>query len=529
MTTAAMRPAGSRAPAPSRPDATQPGGARQRWRLVLVLVGVAVLAGGLRAVNLTAGLPDIVHPDEATVVTRGLALLDGERPQQFDWPPGSSYLYAGAVLAARMVDPAAATDPTSAHTIGRVLFLLVGVAAVVLTGLLAAQLAPSRRLLAAAGAGTSMAVAYSSVRLSQLSHPDHLQLVGMLVCVLLALRFERDRRTTTLVLAGVAAGLAGAAKYVGIGAGMVPLIVLLAVDRPFAWSTVRRALLLAAAALVGFVAGTGGAVLDRELFLGGLAWQFDHQAGGHLGYEGDGPGWLFHAAVSLPGNWGWPVTLLAGAGVLVALVRGDLRQRAVAVLALAVFLVMGASQVQFPHYVLPALPFLAALAWVAVAALPFRRVAAGLAVVALASLGVAGIDALRYVRATDATSTRTLADAAVSALPPGPVWAEAYALATPRDRDVFAFGDTPEVLDCGCFAVLSSYQEERFRRLPDRYAEQIAVYDAARAQGTEITRIDPSVPLTYRWDLLPRWGAGDLPLTGDPSPTGPIITIIDLR
>jgi len=124
-----------------------------RARLVLGIAAAVLLAAALRVPNLDAQLPDLVHPDEPTVVERGLAALDGRLvPPQFDWPPASSYLYAAAVAGARLVDPDAATDQGGRYLLGRWLFLAVALLAVALTGALGARLAdaPDRRLATAA-------------------------------------------------------------------------------------------------------------------------------------------------------------------------------------------------------------------------------------------------------------------------------------------------------------------------------------------------------------------------------------------
>ena len=97
-------------------------------------------------------------------------------------------------------------------------------------------------------------------------------------------------------------------------------------------------------------------------------------------------------------------------------------------------------------------------------------------------------------------------------------------------RSLIAVGFTPSVADCDCFVVLSSYMEDRFRREPDRYAAEVAVYDAVRINGRQYALITPSLPLSYRWDLLPAYGMTDIPLRGgEPLVVGPTITVFDLR
>jgi 4-amino-4-deoxy-L-arabinose transferase-like glycosyltransferase len=370
-------------------------------------------------------------------------------------------------------------------------------------------------------------VSFTSVRLSRIAHPEHLQIAFMLSSALCALAFDRRRQLVLLAAAGVLAGLAGATKYLGAMVGLVPLLSVL-FWRSAAKTKAVQLAVLTGTAVAGFLGGTLGTVLDREAFLRGFAWQLDHQAGGHLGYEATGPGWLFHLGTSMPGNWGWPVTVLAVAGLCAVLARGSRAQRLVAAFVLVLFALIGVSKIHFPHYVLIIYPPLAALACVAVGRI--RPCAARVMVCALvaASLVATVLDDVRLTRADGATSTRLAADAAVAQIA-GPVWSEAYSLTAPRDRQVNAFGTAPEVLGCRCIAVVSSYQEERYRRRPDRYGSQIAVYDALRARGRVLAEVRPSQPLSYRWGLLPQWGVGHLALTGPIGLVGPTITVLDLR
>lgn len=507
-----------------------------------------VLAAGLRAPHLAGHLPALVHPDEPTVVERGLAALDGRlMPPQFDWPPASAYAYAAAAAVARLAAPDVTVDLGARYLLGRIIFLVIALVAVALTGVLGTRLAdpgrprppaaPDRRAITGLGAAAILAVSFTSVRLSRIAHPEHLQIVLMLGSVLCALAFDRSRRLAPLAAAGALAGLAGATKYLGVMAGLVPLLSALAgpgEGNTGGWraapvkATCAQLAVLAGAALAGFAGGTLGTALRGDAFPRGFAWQVAHQAGGHLGYEAAGPGWLFHLGTSMPGNWGWPVTVLAVAGVCAVLVRGSRAQRLVAVLVLALFALIGASQIRFPHYVLIIYPYLAAFACVAVGRIRLSAARAAVCALVAASLGVAALNSARLVRADGAPSTRLRADA-VAARIAGPVWSESYSLTSPRERQVTAFGATPEVLSCQCVAVVSSYQEERYRARPDRYGPQIAVYDALRARGRVLAEIRPSQALSYRWDLLPQWGVARIRLAGPVGLVGPTITLLDLR
>jgi hypothetical protein len=490
------------------------------------LLAIVALAAALRVPALFTGLPLLVRPDEPTVVTRALAALDGQLlPPAFDWPPLSSYLLAPVLALTDGIDP---------YRVARVVFLLVALVTVALTGLLGARLADRKddakdRRVVALGAAAALAVSYVSVRGSRIAHPEHLQMAFMVASLLATLAFDRTRRWAPLVAAGALAGLAGATKYLGVTVVLPALLAVVWHAAPPARKAAQAAALTATAA-AGVVAGTLGTVLTSR-FVDGFAWQLAHQAGGHLGYEATAPGWWFHLTQSLPGNWGWPLTLLAVAGVVAVAAQGTRAQRLTIAFAVALFAVVGASRVLFPHYVLLLYPFLAPLAVVAAQRLARRRSAVVAVALALA-LTPTLLDDVRYLRAAAAPDTRLLAIDAVNDLP-GPAWVEGHTIpgeaTRPQDTAVYAFGTSLDVLDCGCFAVISSYQEQRYRRLPQRYAQEVAVYDALRARGRVVGTIAPDEPLSYRWDLLPQWGAGDLPLTGPPGPVGPTITVLDLR
>jgi 4-amino-4-deoxy-L-arabinose transferase-like glycosyltransferase len=418
---------------------------------------------------------------------------------------------------------------------GRVVFALVGVLAVVLTGLLGSALAggraePRQRRLVAWIASGLLAVSWLSVRLSRSIQPDHLQLVFVLGALLCALRYDRrtPRSTWWLAGAGLLAGAAGATKYLGVLV-VVPTAVFVVHRRRR--GAVRDLAVLAGTTAVGFLALAWGALAEPGAFWDGLTGQFGHQAGGHPGYEGQSTGWWFHATTSLPGNWGWGITVLAALGTVVVLVDGDRRQRIVALFAIGLFAVVGLSRVEFPHYMVIVLPLLAVLAALLVErvvdhASPVHAAIALVGIVLFVTPTIA--DDVRLVRAQNATDTRELVDPFLRSLD-GPVLVEWYA-SLPATG--IAIGDVParpDVVDCNCYLVLSSYREDRYRRHPRKYAREIAAYDRVRAAGTVVRVVGPHPRLAYNWDVLPRWGLDRVPLTGHISVVGPTITVLDLR
>jgi hypothetical protein len=549
--------------------ASRTGPRRFDWGLLAGLGIIVAAAAVLRSINLGTNLPQILYPDEPAIVDGARALMAGDLTlPPFGWPPASMELTALALTVARAVAPSVVVAIGGLYLFGRGLFAIVSLVAVLLTGVLGARLSDSSedRRLIAFGTAAVMAVSYLSVRLGRQIHPDHLQIVFAVASFLYALAYDRTRRWSWLVGAGLLAGLAGAAKYAGILIAIPAAVSILSprqdsqvltsrVPISVSRATVWHLSLLGGSTVLGFVAGTLGALVDFDGFLAGVAWQAQRNVTGHLGYEASNV-WWFHLTSSLPGNWGWPLTILALVGTGWVLLQGTRTQRLAMSFMLPAFVLLGLFRVRFPHHMLLLTPFFAAMALVAMkriielvvrGATPARSRFAGTSqgVAPPTSMGVATpvaallltlllvptfLHDLRLIRASAANDTRLLADAAVAPLN-SPVWAESYGLPFGSDPDVAvgAFGDHPEVLECDCFAVISSYMEDRFRRLPERYREQVEVYDAMRTKGEVVAVIRPFVPLDYDWDLLPQWGVARLPLRGRMGPTGPTLTVLDLR
>jgi hypothetical protein len=509
--------------------------AETRWaRDPLLWLGLAVIALGAVALRLPAldhGLPLIIHPDEPTVVDRAdLALAGQLAPPAFNWPPLSAYVAAAAFRVTELAAPEAVATEAGRVFVARLVSLKAGILLVVATGVLAAAATQRHRRASAWTAAAAMAVSYTAVRLSRIAHPEQLQTLLAVGALLAAIAYERRGRLGWLLAAGAFAGLAGATKYIGAGVVLVPLY--LAVTRAGSPPAARlgQALALAASTVFGFVAGTLGTAVDVRHLLAGVRWQLEHQAQGHLGYEAVGNGVVFHLFTSMPGNWGWALTALAVSGLGWWLWRGSRAQRALALYAVLTLLVVGSSQVHFPHYVFVIYPVLAAAAASALVALATigRPGLAGAAVAAALLLTAPTVlDGVQLLRAGAGPDTRERA-AAVAAGLDARLVVEVYTGAGAHAERVTDAAGRTVTPDCDCVVVLSSYQEERYRRLPDLYRDEVAGYDALRARGSELAVIAPSVPLSYRWDVLPQWGLRELPLTGDIT-TGPTVTFLDLR
>lgn len=506
-------------------------------------VGVAaasLLAGALRLVAIGSHLPQLVEPDEPTTVDRAMRILDGTpAPPIWDWPPGGAALDAAVLTVGDWLGAPTLTDPGTAYLWSRVAFALLGVLLVPATAVLAGRLSASGRArrVAAIGAALTVAVSFLLVRFARQVHPDPLQSLFIVFALLAVLR---ARRTTGLSWWGIAGALAGAAaamKFIG-GLVIVPVVAYVAF-LPLGWPAraARAATAVGGAAAAFVVATLGTALTDIGGLVEGISWQFGMQTAPRLGYEGSEPvvGWFWGDV--LPGSLGWPVMVGSVAGLAWLVVRrrtGDGLLVGAALVLLAFPLL---SSVRFPHYALPALPLLAVAAMVALGDLStarpsaLRATAVGLGAVGLVGLWLPLSGDLGLVAAARGIDTREQATTWLAERDDTDVrvWGEDYALAhTPDVRAVNA--TRTDWHGCDCLYVVSSYNEDRYRRDPDTYADEVATYDALYAAGSVVARFEPSIRLNYRWNLLPQWGVGELwrgnPVADAPLVTGPLVTVL---
>jgi len=106
--------------------------------------------------------------------------------------------------------------------------------------------------------------------------------------------------------------------------------------------------------------------------------------------------YLYQLVAGLPFGLGWPLAVVALAGVVVALRRHELADRIVLAALLPYFLVIGSSRVTFSRYLLPLFPGLLLLAARALCDLPRAPRAALLATVLAYSLVLATSQVARF-------------------------------------------------------------------------------------------------------------------------------------
>jgi hypothetical protein len=153
-------------------------------------------------------------------------------------------------------------------------------------------------------------------------------------------------------LAGLAVGVAASAKYPGILLA-APLVAA-------AWGRWRRLAIAGALALLGFVATSPFVVLHLGQAAGDV-WRVQQAAReGWLGFEND-PGAPIAFVQRLWDGLG-PVLIIAGAGLVLALVRRTRADLVLGVFVLVYFADLMTLHAHFDRYVLPLIPALGALA-----------------------------------------------------------------------------------------------------------------------------------------------------------------------
>jgi hypothetical protein len=354
-------------------SAAEPRRARLGW--VVALVGLFVVALGLRLVGSKTGLPYVYNADENShFVPRAIGMFGHSlNPDYFINPPAFTYAIH-AVFAVRWgTDPASvggafAADPTAAFALARGASAFLGALAVPLTAIAGARLFEDRRVGVVAGA--LLAVAFLPVHYSHFALNDAPTLAPLALCLIGVAGIYRTGRTREYVLAGVALGVAIATKYT---AGIVLVAVIAAAfASPVAHARVRNLAFALALMCAGFVAANPYALLDRHTFWDGIQKQTETagEEGGKLGLA-NSTGWTYYLGTFTWG-FGWLPSLLALGGMAGLIAR---HRRLAVVLAPApvlLFLYLGEQSRFFARWMLPIYPILAILAAWAIVALVSR-------------------------------------------------------------------------------------------------------------------------------------------------------------
>ena len=380
------------------------------------------LALGLRLWGLDYGLPHpLARPDEERITDKALRMLSDHTlgPGEFLYPSLQKYLAAAALgvhyaltrllgrtaSIADFVELVTVVDPRVYYRTCRLVSVATGVATVPLVFALAHRLSGRRR--AGLLAALLLAVCYLHVRDSHYATVDVTMTFFTTLCVLLALQAARTGRTAAFVWAGLASGLAAAAKYnagiVGVAVLVAAAVAARAAPRKRLALGLRWALVAMGAGAAGFLLGVPFAIREHQRIMAAVSEVSAalHQGSGPTGFE-------LHLRHSLPGGLGWPLFLTSLAGVVHAVWRRRPEDWVWLSFLGAFFLLIGPVRWVVPRYVLPLLPMLVVAAASIVAALVPRSGLAFAAVAAALALPTAW-RAIQYDRLAHRPDTRVLA------------------------------------------------------------------------------------------------------------------------
>jgi 4-amino-4-deoxy-L-arabinose transferase-like glycosyltransferase len=339
-------------------------GASGESRFWLSWIGLAsVLAGGaaLRFWNLTAGLPYRIGVDEPVIAGRAIQIMkSGDfHPHFFDY--AGFYIYVQVLVGCVRFLVGAADGlwrsldqfwPEHLFLWTRALNAALGTATILVVYRAGLRWGRWVALLAAG----LLAVWPNHVRESHFALTDVPLTFLTTLALVLSLRAYETGRLAWFLAAGASVGLAGATKYNGAIALIMPFVAAAMAKEPRS-SRVRSAVAATGAAAGAFLIAAPYTLLDLPAFLDafgvlGHAYRPRPFSSGAAIYIG-------HLEVAL----GWVGVIVAGAGIVWGMARG-IRDRdvgkwaVVAAFPLIYFQMVATKNIVYGRYLLPILPFL---------------------------------------------------------------------------------------------------------------------------------------------------------------------------
>ena len=379
-------------------------------RRLLLLVLVA--AAAVRLWGLGFGLPTAAaRPDETALAGPALMMLSGQfHPPNFIYPT----LFMGALAALDVAyywisqpfahyATLAAFAASRRQSLAPFLYISRGLSAVMGTLTVWWVFAIARRLFdhtIGLVAALFLALSFLHVRDSHLGVTDVAMTSLIVLAVLLIVGWQQHGGVWRAAMAGLVGGLAMATKYNGLGV-CVPFTVAVArqlFESRRAFGGALRKLAPAVLAftslfVLAFIAAFPYAIIEWRQVVAdasSVAATLEHGHGIELPR-----GWWYHARVTLPVAFGWPV-YLAGLAGTVGLLTTRLRQSAVLLsFPIVYYIVAGGGHSVFARYMIPVLPFLAiASAWCVVTMVrlvtsELRAPVQGWAIAVVAALAIA--------------------------------------------------------------------------------------------------------------------------------------------
>jgi hypothetical protein len=343
------------------------------------LAVILVLAAAIRLHNIDFGLPSLWDDDEPFFLMFGLKLLQNQtlNPGWFGHP-GTITIYlialctslvygAGVMLGAwansAQFIAAIYADPSIIMIPQRMMIAIPGVVSVWLTYLIGSRIHSRFVGLVAAAI---LALSPLHIELSQLIRTDVQMTMWVLLSVYLALPLLDSYRANALVGSSVLAGIAAATKWPAMLILLVPVALLL--SRPDDWRRrLRRAVLAIVVAITALLAASPYLLIDYRTALNNVLVEGRPR---HLSQTSSGivERLSFYLSDVLPGALGWPVTLLAAVGLLLA-ITGRWNARLAIPTAVPAFTFLGViclQSIMWSRWAVPLLPFLSLAAAVVI-------------------------------------------------------------------------------------------------------------------------------------------------------------------
>lgn len=380
---------------------------RATW---VALLAIGAVAAALRFWNLTQGLPGLLHPDEGPVLdaVKRIMMSGSLHPRFFIYPALQIYLTAAAgAFAYPAAALAGAAHGWSHYCLNEAWLATVGRAVVALFGLgtvFVAYAVGKRMHSTAAGlAGAALlAVCPYHALDTRYSNVDVPMAFWVLVTVWACVSYARTPRPRTLWLGALAAGAAGATKYLGLLFVFPIGVAALTSPRPQSWHDVLRRVAwsaaLAGVAATCFLALAPYTLIDYPSFAETMAHEARYGYQSQFGWDLSPRGLVYHRytyqlLASLPFCLGFGAYLMSIWGVACVWRHCPRTRWAFLVAVVGYFALVGSLEHIFPRYLLPLLPLLCVaggVGWATLAASPSRGLRTGGLVLAVAAVLHAG-------------------------------------------------------------------------------------------------------------------------------------------